>query len=191
MDVTPQLASLEVDAARAVEAEDGLPFLDKDLYRFASKNELAVEAIAGGERALLPGRVGCRGLRLPPEAKFRVGFGIRPGADGAVVSGRYRARLHLEQGTTMLVDLVLSGAEGCWARSAELDLGNEGYETAQLCLDAELVSGTDGAADRLVWSNPRIRSEAFGPGPDLERRRLDQAERELLRRQLEALGYAE
>jgi hypothetical protein len=190
-DACPQLAFLEVDAAHAVEVEGDLPFLDKDLYRFASKNELAVEPIAGRERGVLPADVGCRELRLPPEATFRFGFGIRQGADGAPAGGRFRVRLDLEGESSTLVDLLLSGAGDSWARSAELALGNAGYETARLCLDAEIVGVRDGAADRLVWSNPQIRSEVLLQGPDLDRRTLDQAERELLRRQLEALGYAE
>jgi hypothetical protein len=191
LDACPQLASLEVKAARPMEVEGGLPFLDKDLYRFGWKNELAAEDIAGGDREVLPGDVGCRVLRLPPEAELRVGFGIRPASDGAAASGRFRVRLHLGQEGRTLADLVLSGAQGSWARTAYLALGNGGYETARLCLDAELVSGPEGAARRLVWSNPQIRSEMLRPGPELDGRLLDQAERDLLRRQLEALGYAE
>ena len=191
LDACPQLASLDIEEARAVEVADGLPFLDRDLYRFASKNELAVENIAGAERAVLPGNAGCRGLRLPPEATVRVGFGIRPDADGGGVSGRFRVRLHLDQDRDTLVDFVLSGEDGSWAHSEEMALGNEGYETARLCLDAEIVGGPSGAAERLVWSNPQIRSGVLRPGPEMEGRRLDKAERDLLRRQLQALGYAE
>ena len=147
--------------------------------------------IAGAARAVLPRNAASRRLRLPPEATLRVGVAIRPEPDGGALSRRFRVRQHLDQDRDTLLDLVLSGEDGSWARSEEMALGNEGYETARLCLDAEIVGGPAGAAERLVWSNPRIRSGVLRPGLEMEGRRLDKAERDLLRRQLQALGYAE
>jgi hypothetical protein len=192
-DHCPQLESLPRPEETGVTPEHWGPYVDADLYTFEPGNHFGRKRVAKKRRKLMPWGNACRELLFPPGASLAIGCGIvKKELEGERVSARFRLSIRPEGGPREhLIDVSIDESSGNPWLWFHLQLHRFGYKRVELCVATE-VEGTMANPEEVVaWAHPIIKSkwqtaELLGAFS-----RIDRAEKELRKQQLEALGYIE
>jgi hypothetical protein len=191
-DHCPQLAALPRPEETEVEVVgDNRPYVDIDLYRFALTEEFTTRDLAGFSRRLLRGLDECRELRIPPQAKMWVEFGI----DEARLEGRWldaHFRLTVqregEAPETLLERTLNPDSKSPW-RGRWIGLEKFSYQRVKMCVATEVTPAMENPGDMVAWGNPLISSPVHHPYGEMKQARVNEREEKLREQQLKALGY--
>ncbi len=133
----------------------------------------------------------CRQLIIPPDAIFRVGYGLRRQAlkDRPFEASFVVELQDKESGdTTVLLDDVIRSDQDELTRDIEVSLADRAFVSTELCLDVQPLGETRGVSSKeaIVWMIPLIKTRG-----DMDRdaeSNLTQEEQDLRLRQLQTIG---
>ena len=186
----PQLAELALQPFEAVEPADKRPFVDAELYAFATADQSASREIDGMRRQLLRVDDGCSELLIAPGVEMWIEYGLdSKRLRGREMSARFRITIETDdRSETLLDDTVTSASDSLWT-GRTLRLGRYTFRRVSMCLSVETDGEVKNAAKVVAWSAPFVFSKKQRPDlqrPDLE---ITEQEERLRQQQLEALGY--
>jgi len=188
-DHNPQMADL--DWSPPTVRSRALPFLDKDLYNFRLSPQ-PFRKIPGWEGKAMKDLRNCRQLVIPPDATFRVKYGLhRQALKGQPFEARFVVELQDKESgdTTRLLDDVIRSDQDELTRDITVSLADRAFVSTELCLDAQPLGEPKGVSPEkaIVWISPQIKTRG---DTDLDSEsKLIQEERDLRMRQLKTLGY--
>ncbi len=190
-DHCPQLEDL--DWQPSVARARTTPYLDTALYDFLLPMQPSRQ-LEGWDRKALKESLTCRRLIIPPDATMRLTYCLH---QEAMNRSPFAARFIVDirdtvsgEMTRVLEDEVQSKRYEL-PREATVSLASYAFALTEVCLDAQPLGTTEGAAplEAMVWLEPKIESGSRAHSDAEED--FTQAEHDLRQWQLRTLGYVE
>ena len=191
-DHCPQLAALTPKIEVEVSPDAYRPHVDRELYELDVHGGTKERQLWGRTLTPLKWRDGCRQLRIPEQAVMKIEFGFdeeRLGKKPA--SAVFGVTVRDEEGRERLVEKEMGSESdsGLWQRR-RIDLTGYAQQSVELCLSVQVTQGGKRAEKAALWGVPVIEKKRRSTASVSETEEpISGEERELRRRQMEALGY--